>query len=122
MKRSSLRRSTPEQLNAWRQRSKRLAPASKKRRAENVERRANLHAEFGTHPRCMLCEPLRAHGIETGCDGRASDGDEILRRSAGGSITDTANVRPVGRACHVWATSHPAEMRAWGLEGSRYAR
>ena len=99
----------------------RLKPVSKKRRDENKQRRVNLHAAFGEHPRCVLCEPLRAHGVETGCSGMADDGDEILRRSAGGSITDPANVRPVGRPCHRWATEHPAEMRAWGLEASRYA-
>jgi len=94
----------------------RIKPISDKRRRENRERRANLHAAYGSNPRCQLCEPLRAHGIETGCNGWADDGDEILRRSAGGSITDPANVRPVGRACHNWATTHPEEMREWGLE------
>lgn len=98
----------------------RLRPVSQKRAAENRERRAILRKVYGEHPPCALCEPLRARGVVTGCDGRADDGDEILRRSAGGSITDPANVRPVGRLCHSWATAHPKEMRAWGLEGSRF--
>lgn len=89
---------------------------SKKRAAENRTRRKNLHAAFGQHPRCQLCEPLRAHGVDTGCNGWADDGDEKLRRGAGGSITDVDNVRPVGRLCHDWGTTHPKEMRAWGLE------
>ena len=93
---------------------------SAKRRRENAERRRVLHETFGQFPPCMLCGPLRAFGVETGCDGRATDADEVLRRSAGGSITDVDNVRPVGRLCHRWATEHPREMREWGLEGSRY--
>lgn len=97
-------------------RGKPLRRVSKKRAKENRERRRALHDAYGQHPRCALCEPLRAHGIATGCTGWADDGDEIVRRSAGGSITDPANVRPVGRRCHRWITEHPAEARAWGLE------
>lgn len=98
----------------------RIRPVSDKRRAENIQRREALHAAFGQYPDCTLCPELRAHGITTGCNGKADDADEILRRSAGGSITDVANIRPVGRRCHDWATAHPREMREWGLEGSRY--
>lgn len=97
-------------------RRSRIKPVSDKRRAENAERRANLHAAYGQFPRCELCAPLRSHGIVTGCSGWADDGDEKLRRSAGGSIIDPANVRPVGRRCHRWLTEHPKEARAWGLE------
>lgn len=93
-----------------------LRRVSKKRARENRQRRANLHQAYGQHPRCQLCEPLRAHGIVTGCNGWADDGDEIVRRSAGGSITDPENVRPVGRLCHRWVTEHPDDARAWGLE------
>ena len=98
----------------------RIKPMSDKRRKENEQRRAILHAAFGSHPRCALCAPLAEHGIFTGCDGWATDADEILRRSAGGSITDVDNIRPVGRLCHRFATEHPAAMREWGLERSRY--
>lgn len=97
----------------------RIKPMSDKRRAENRERRKVLHAAYGTHPPCALCEPLQAHGITTGCNGWADDADEILRRSAGGSITDVSNVRPVGRECHRWITTHPREAREWGLEARR---
>lgn len=97
----------------------RIKPVSDKRRRENAKRRKNLHAAFGSHPRCALCQPLRDHGITTGCSGWADDGDELLRRSAGGSITDPANVRPVGRRCHRWITEHPKEAREWGLEHRR---
>lgn len=97
-----------------------LRRVSKKRQAENRERRRVLHETYGTHPPCMLCGPLRAFGVETGCDGRATDGDEITRRSAGGSITDPVNVRPVGRACHEWLGANPKLAREWGLVASRY--
>ena len=98
-----------------------IAPVSAKRRKENAKRRKVLHAAYGSHPPCALCGPLRAHGIVTGCNGWADDGDEILRRSAGGSITDPANVRPVGRDCHRWVTEHPRLARDWGLEARRSA-
>ena len=94
---------------------------SKKRQRENRERRRVMHATYGDNPRCVLCAPLLAHGVVTGCNGWADDGDEILRRSAGGSITDPANVRPVGRDCHRWLTEHPALARAWDLEARRTA-
>ena len=98
----------------------RIKPMSAKRRRENVERRKVMHATYGQNPPCMLCGPLRAFGVVTGCDGRAPDADEILRRSAGGSITDPENVRPVGRACHDWIGANPKLAREWGLVQSRY--
>lgn len=101
-------------------RRKPLASVSAKRRRENAERRRSLRQAYGTRPRCTLCEPLRAAGIDTGCNGWADDGDEILRRSAGGSIIDPANVRPVGRRCHDWIGAHPARARELGLVRSRY--
>jgi hypothetical protein len=101
-------------------RRKRLKPVSDRRRAENVERRENVMAAFGRYPDCALCAPLAAHGIRTGCNGKADDADEVLRRSAGGSITDVGNIRPVGRRCHTWLTEHPEEAREWGLEGRPY--
>ena len=79
-----------------------------------------LHAAYGQFPACTLCEPLRAAGIVTGCNGRADDGDEILRRSRGGSIIDPANVRPVGRLCHSWVTTHPRLAAELGLTESRF--
>lgn len=101
-------------------RGKRVKAVSDRRRDENEERRRAAEAKWGRFPACQLCQPLRDHGIVTGCNGRADDLDEILRRSAGGSIVDMDNCRPVGRRCHRWLTEHPAEARAWGLERSRY--
>lgn len=100
-------------------RHKPIKKMSAKRRRENRKRRGVMHDTYGTHPPCYLCAPLQAHGITTGCNGWADDADEILRRSAGGSITDPSNVRPVGRRCHDWITTHPAEAREWGLEARR---
>lgn len=98
----------------------RIKPMSDKRRIENQRRRELLYEAFGQFPRCALCEPLQAHGIHTGCNGWADDADEILRRSAGGSIVDVENIRPVGRLCHDWIGNHPAAAREWGLVRSRY--
>jgi hypothetical protein len=122
MRRTPLARRTPLRRGAPLPSRGRIKPMSDKRKAENRERRRVLHATYGTHPRCALCEPLRDRGVVTGCNGWADDGDEIRRRSAGGSITDPANVRPVGRPCHRWVTEHPALAREWGLVESRYGR
>ena len=92
-----------------------LRRVSKKRQAENVRRRAILHATFGTHPRCQLCEPLAEHGIVTGCDGWADDAHEILTRGRGGSITDVENIVPIGRDCHRWVHGNPSEATEFGF-------
>lgn len=102
-------------------RRKRIKPVSDKRRAENEQRREAVLAAYGRYPDCQLCAPLAAHGIRTGCNGKADDADEVLRRSAGGSITEVivdgeVQIRPVGRRCHRWVTEHPKEAREWGLE------
>lgn len=99
---------------------KRVNPVSERRAAENVERRAAAMAKWGRYPDCQLCQPLRDHGVSTGCSGKADDLDEMLRRSAGGSITDLDNCRPVGRRCHDWIGSHPREAIEWGLVQSRW--
>lgn len=86
------------------------------KRARLMRRRSKaVHEAYGDRPRCVLCEPLRAAGIVTGCNGLADDGDEIKRRSAGGSIVDPVNVRPVGRRCHEWIGDHPKRAHELGL-------
>lgn len=130
MKRTTPLRSNPEKLRAWRERSvrryqenrarTRINSVSAKRKAENRVRRRVLHETYGTNPPCFLCPLLAEHGVVTGCNGWATDGDERLRRSAGGSITDPDNVRPVGRLCHDWIGAHPKLAREWGLVESRY--
>lgn len=95
---------------------------SKKRQKENRERRAAAHARFGPRPRCALCEPLLAAGIVTGCNGWADDADEIKRRGQGGSITDMDNVRPAGRRCHDWVTTHPQRAHELGLVRKSWER
>jgi hypothetical protein len=91
---------------------------SKKRARENRERRRVILAHFGKHPRCYGCLPLTELGIVTGCNGWADDAHEILSRARGGSITDPANVIPLGRLCHSYVTTHPREAEAAGLSRS----
>ena len=93
----------------------RIKPMSAKRRRENAERRRVLHETFGQFPPCMLCGPLRAFGVETGCDGRATDAHEVLTRSRGGSITDVENIVPVGRDCHRWVHANPTQSTELGF-------
>jgi len=87
---------------AW-QRGKGLKPVSAKRKAENVERRRAVLAHFGENPVCQRCQSAPA-----------VDAHEVVPRSAGGSITDTANIRAVCRPCHDWIHANPADARATG--------
>jgi hypothetical protein len=73
---------------------------------------------FGRYPRCAGCQPLRALGIVTGCDGHATDAHEILSRARGGSITDPDNILPLGRLCHSFVTQNPAIAERAGLSRS----
>jgi hypothetical protein len=91
---------------------------SKKRAAENRQRRRLMIRQFGEHPRCYGCRPLAELGIETGCSGWADDAHEILSRARGGSITDPDNVIPLGRRCHDYVTTHPREAERAGLSRS----
>lgn len=92
-----------------------IRSVSKKRQAENRKRRQILHAAYGPNPACHACPVYRAAGIDTGCDGRADDGHEILTRARGGSITDPDNVIPVGRACHRRIDAEQDEALRLGL-------
>lgn len=128
MKRTEIKRKTPLKANAdatraWQDRSRRtstlsgstlgrgpgpkrkvrLPPVSKKRKAENKVRRANCLAAFGTDPACARC------------GAPAVDAHEVIPRSKGGSITDTANIRPVCRACHDFLHAHPLQAKAEGF-------
>jgi hypothetical protein len=95
-----------------------LRRTSKKRQTENRVRKRVMLETFGRYPRCAGCGPLAELGIETGCNGWADDAHEILSRARGGSITDPANVIPLGRRCHDYVTTHPREAEAAGLSRS----
>ncbi len=85
-----------------------LRAVSAKRQAVNRERRKVIEA--------LLTE--RGPGCEArldGCDGRAVDCHEVLRRSQGGSLTDPGNLLLLCRTHHDWITTHPAEAVALGL-------
>lgn len=58
---------------------------------------------LATNPICVRCltEP-------------AVDPHEVLPRGRGGSITDPANVVPLGRVCHDWIGRNPAAAEAEG--------
>jgi hypothetical protein len=95
-----------------------MRAVSKKRARENRERRRVMMETFGRYPKCYGCEPLRALGVVTGCDGLATDAHEILSRARGGSITDPANIVPLGRKCHDYVTAHPVDAAMAGLSRS----
>ncbi len=85
-----------------------LRAVSTKRQAVNRERREVIEA--------LLAE--RGLGCEArldGCDGRAVDCHEVLRRSQGGSLTDPGNLLLLCRSCHRWVSEHPADATAAGL-------
>jgi 5-methylcytosine-specific restriction endonuclease McrA len=84
VKRTELKRGRPLQRHTP------LPPASRKRQREKRER-AVLLAELGADQQwCSRC------GVGT----FALDGHELLRRSAGGSITDPENIVLLCRPCH----------------------
>ncbi len=90
----SMRPSNDARRRGW------LRAASAKRQAVMQERRKVIEA--------LLAE--RGPGCEArlvGCDGRAVDCHEVLRRSQGGSLTDPANLLLLCRPCHSFLTEHP---------------
>lgn len=115
MKRSPMKRSTPEKIRAWAQRSrKRLRPRSAKQAAAYRERRDFVAKFLAAHP---LCEAR----LE-GCTGRSVDVHELIRRSHGGAIfPGQKGKRETGylavcRADHDWISAHPALAKEYGLE------
>lgn len=89
---------------ALRRRATQMKRESSKRQAANRERStvlAKLREE--SDGICPICR-----------NEQAIDGHELLRRSAAGSITDSANIRLIGRRCHEWITST--------VDGQRWAR
>lgn len=82
----------------------RIKPVSRKRAAENRERRAMVTRLYPERPRCAC-----------GCGRLADDLHEILSRARGGSITDPANCVPLARYCHDKATNEDPRFYAAGL-------
>lgn len=114
LKRSPLKRSAPEKIRAWAQRSRRLRPRSAKQAAAYVERRKLVAEYLALHP---MCEARLA-----GCTGRSEDVHEVVRRSHGAAIfPGQKGKRETGylavcRADHIWITEHPALAKEFGLE------
>jgi hypothetical protein len=78
-------------------------------------------------PRCEACPRILAWCSANGWMGRrpqcqrdSVDCHEILKRSAGGSILDEANILCVCRVGHDWIGRHPIAAKAIGLDRSRY--
>lgn len=90
MRRTRLERRTELHNGSQLDRSTGLRPQSKKRQAENRERRKVVKATFGGQPMC----------IAPGCTRWADDVHEPLTRARGGSITDAANMAPLCRPHH----------------------
>jgi 5-methylcytosine-specific restriction endonuclease McrA len=80
-----------------------LRPVSKRRERENRLRRKAMHEAYGTDPMCHRCRVRPAR-----------DAHELTRRSAGGSILDPANCRPVCAECHRFLHDNPVAAKAEG--------
>lgn len=108
MKRTELRRTampprkTPMRRGSQLRRTA-IRPVSKARAAEQRTRVAMLRAVYGEAALCQRCGSAEAN-----------DAHEIVPRSAGGSITDPANVRALCRSCHDWIHANPAQATAAG--------
>lgn len=103
MKRSPLSRKTPLKRGGPIKRKTRLRPVSAKRAKEQRQRRATLKAMSADQAICQRCHAAQA-----------VDAHEVVPRSAGGSITDPANIRLLCRECHDWIHRFPAAARRAG--------
>ncbi|MBN6054568.1 hypothetical protein JYK22_21680, partial [Nonomuraea sp. RK-328] len=100
-------------------RSTPLRTQSKKRQAENRERRHVLNAKYGTGP--VRCEVPN-------CTRLADDAHEVLTRARGGSITDPNNIRAVCRPHHdeitfgepAWAYEQGLKVHSWDAHRLRH--
>jgi len=84
----------------------RIRPVSKKRAAQNRERRAMINALYPERPRC----------VRPGCPRMADDIHEPLTRARGGSITDPGNQVPLCRPCHDEVTFAPESTLGWAYD------
>ena len=99
-------RRDPAKAQAWRQRSKAMAPRSARKIAQD-RKRAPIVARLRQGP----CE-ARIEGV---CTGRAETAHEPLLRSRGGDPADEAQMIGICHACHRYAHDHPAEATERGL-------
>lgn len=110
-----LERKTPLKAGGNLDRSAPLRKQSKKRQAENRERKAMVLTLWpdGT-PMCAV----------KGCEHLADDVHEPLTRARGGSITDPNNAVPLCRTCHteitdrqpVWAYEQGLLKHSWEVD------
>lgn len=110
MKRSSLKRST----KPMRKRSAKMQARYAGTDGKGEGRRVFVERILRERPICQ-CTSICSFAA-------ATDVHEMLRRSAGGSITDDANVLAVCRRCHTWIHANPAQAIALGYLKSRYAK
>lgn len=132
---SGLSRSSPMKRTApLRQRSKKAERAYAGDAAAGLEGRRDFVVRIlHERPRCEIGAILSAALADSSrkdlvrdwrpflCGGVAVEVHEVLRRSAGGSITDDDNVRSTCAFDHRWTHTHPKEARELGLLRSRYA-
>ena len=102
-------------------RTRGLAAVSRKRAAENRERRAMADRLWPDRREgTVMCGCGRPE-----CHRKADDLHEPLSRGRGGSITDEANARPLARECHDeitlgpdWAYEAGLLRHSWDTEGN----
>ncbi len=107
MKRTALKRST----KPMRKRSKKTEARYAGTDGKGEGRRAFVARILTARTTCEACG-----------EQPATDVHEKLRRSAGGSITDDANVLALCRPCHEWVHHHPEAAMKRGLLESRYSK
>jgi hypothetical protein len=92
----------------------RLRPVSKKRRAENVERKALMEEKFGPRENWRCAFPQIDNGFGLGCFGDVN-GHEVLKRSRGGSVTDMTIVVLACQYHNDWVEENPRQAHRMGL-------
>jgi 5-methylcytosine-specific restriction endonuclease McrA len=113
VKRTPLARRTALPGTGRLRRGARLRPRSAKTGRAYVARRALVARLLTERPHCEIRWDAR-------CTVRATEVDEVLLRSRGGSILDEDNCQTTCRPCHRAKTEHPAEAQRRGLTRSSW--
>lgn len=98
-----------------------MPPRKRRMRARSARMSRLYEVRREIVARLLAERPQCEARIEGVCSGRSEDVHEVLRRSAGGSIVDEANLRAVCRRCHDAIHRNPKAAMERGLLVSRYA-
>lgn len=97
------------------QRRTRLKPRSRSKSRDQAERRRIVGRLAASSPWCELGPIIHLHDPTWPCTRRAEGLHELRKRSAGGSLTNLANLRRACNRCNGWVEDHPTVAHELGL-------